>query len=660
MPTIHVNGEDIEIVSDSNWRSHVIPPSSNFNEEWSATGYMPRDWMRHPLGSFTGSVPLPKSMYFDEKQLREIFTEQKAKGTRLLDFINRAPHLWLRQPPTNYCFPSGTLVRMADGTNKPIQQIRVLDEVVTAEGRIGSVTQVMARRVKEPLYKMVCWGHSHLKATGAHPVLTKRGYVRMCDLIPGDKVAFTKYMPQSNSFILTGDLIHERNTVKQSRRVYRNYDRPYSVKRRESSVVGRAAGVVSPTQIPDIIELDYMFGRLVGLFLAEGHTTPLSAHWSLHARERDTLAKDIADALRSLGGDPQIKTRSANCIQVIVHGKGWAQLFESLCSRGSGQKHMHHSIASGPSDFLTGVLEGWMDGDRQLGNSAVSVSRELALNMFDIANAIGKMPILSTHIKAGARKDGINRLQAWKVGWGEGKHLNHGLSQDEKYMWRTVRRIEIDEQQFDGYVFNLEVEGDHSYVAEGVGVHNCWCYGVTHAVMIVRMMANHPFERLSPYSAACIIKNFKNVGGWGSQALTQIVKEGLATEFYWPMETPSMSQSECEAANMRAISQGRQYLESSRVDAAKHKVEEFYDIPDRDWLGKMSCIAHRFPVSCGYNWMGHQMCTVGGEVLPSGEIVCIEMDHYGKAGVPNYRTFTQSRGTPDDATVPVVSRLQVA
>lgn len=183
----------------------------------------------------------------------------------------------------------------------------------------------------------------------------------------------------------------------------------------------------------------------------------------------------------------------------------------------------------------------------------------------------------------------------------------------------------------------------------------CWCYAVVHGVMIVRWVAGLPWERLSPFSVAAIIKNFKNNGGWGSQALTHIVKHGVASEKFWPMEAPNMSSRERETANMSAIRDGRQYLESSRIDAAKHVITEFYELDDRDWLGKLSCLARRMPVPSGYNWMGHEMCSIRGVILPNGELGCEDMDHYGSGGKYNSRIMTEKKGTADDAVVPLVS-----
>lgn len=91
------------------------------------------------------------------------------------------------------------------------------------------------------------------------------------------------------------------------------------------------------------------------------------------------------------------------------------------------------------------------------------------MNMFDIANALGKMPIMSTHQRAHVPdRDGIYRKHAWKVGWGDRGKPNHGTEQNETHLFRKVRRI--DAEPFRGYVYNLLIEGDNSFIAEGVGV----------------------------------------------------------------------------------------------------------------------------------------------------------------------------------------------
>src|SRR3954470_12185684 len=73
------------------------------------------------------------------------------------------------------CLPPDARVLMADGSVKPISELRLLDEVVTAEGRTGRVLETTTRLHTDGLVNVRLWGHSHLRLTANHPVLTKRG-----------------------------------------------------------------------------------------------------------------------------------------------------------------------------------------------------------------------------------------------------------------------------------------------------------------------------------------------------------------------------------------------------------------------------------------------------------------------------------------------------
>lgn len=182
----------------------------------------------------------------------------------------------------------------------------------------------------------------------------------------------------------------------------------------------------------------------------------------------------------------------------------------------------------------------------------------------------------------------------------------------------------------------------------------CWCYAVIHAIMILRELSGEPFFRMSPYSVACIVKNFSNNGGWGSQANEQCVRAGVATEEFWPMEHPRMSSSERSSANMSAIRNGRQYLESSRANAALHRTVEFWDLKPRNWAEKIACLLIPMPVASGYNWMGHERCSIDACLMSNGDTGCVDLDSYTGNGKLDLKILASSRGAADDAVVPRV------
>jgi hypothetical protein len=363
------------------------------------------------------------------------------------------------------CLKPGTLIRMADGSHKPIDEVRLLDRVVTAEGRQGAVLATFVRFNADGMVKVALTGHRHLALTGNHPLLTSRGYVRADELRLGDEVALTKYLPATATTLETAHFL-----AALDRRV-----------RRDKRLVNTGGVITEVAAIPAEIPLTPGFGRLVGLFLAEGGTTANKVQWTFGGHERDTLVAETLELLRNeLGASGRIQERPNGAINVVLYGKHWRTLFERLFCHGPYDKRMPGALAAGPRAFLEGVWGGWIagDGHRQpdrLRTVAVTVSHGLAMDMYAIGQALGLRPTIELrrgkpNSAAAARRD------AWRLTISEGG-LSTRSRADTHHVWRKVAGLEHEE--WAGFVYNLEVEGDHSYVAEGVGVHNCVGFGIS-------------------------------------------------------------------------------------------------------------------------------------------------------------------------------------
>lgn len=373
------------------------------------------------------------------------------------------------------CFPAGTRVRMKDGSQKPIEKVGLLDEVLTAEGNVHKVRKCYAQKYKGDLVKLKLWGHSHLQITPHHEILTQRGYVPAEELISGDWVVIPRYKPSEIGVLQTEDHIRGEisNVVSRAGKAY---------------LIPSTDGTRWPggyKRVPDFLKLTPGLGRIIGLYLAEGHTTKAGrVCWSFNISEMDTLAAELVELLeQELGLKATIKIMNTRGTVALVYigGKLWARLFESLCGKWSYGKRIHSDLLCGPDEFLTSLFSGWIDGDGYVVKhtrgyiSGATVSHELALNMFDIANYLGYRPAL--RLQKPSKSGGIIRRPVWLI------KLSHMEEQDKKcsgpdyssledgMMWRKVR--ELKREPYYGDVFNLGVEGDNSYVAEGLGVHNC-------------------------------------------------------------------------------------------------------------------------------------------------------------------------------------------
>lgn len=391
--------------------------------------------------------------------------EEKLRGTLMPSW---------NQSSVGSCFPAGTLIRMADGCHKPIEQVVLLDEVLTAEGNTGRVTTTFVKEHKGEICTLVMWGHSHLKATPEHPILTKRGYVPVGEVVADDWVAMPRYVPERAGVVLPAEHVSKK-LFSQS-----------GSERKFHGVNGRGGPSVMTKALPDVIELNEDTGLIFGLFLAEGSCDRSRVVWTFNIDEKDTLAKDLSEAIkRQWDIDTHTQERGNNhTCKVVLYGTNWARMFDSLCSSGAGNKRMHPDLTSGPKDFLQSLWKGWLSGDgystRRDGkkNHGVTVSHSLALGMFSIGLAVGERPTIN--LSQPKLSHGVkSRQPRWDVKF-VAQEDTHSCEMDESCVWRRVRWV--NREDFDGWVYNFEVEGDNSYVAEGVGVHNCVAFGNGRAV----------------------------------------------------------------------------------------------------------------------------------------------------------------------------------
>lgn len=377
------------------------------------------------------------------------------------------------------CFPPGTLIRMADGSECPIEEVPLGSFVLTAEGNIGRVRAAFIRDEHEKLIRVGLIGHSGVLMTDEHPVLTKRGYVKAHELRLEDVVALPRYAPREErvaEYFETSAILNKRET------------RVHCGMRRMGHLAGRSEVTVKMTPIPETIILTERFGRLIGFFLAEGSVSSGKVILTFGSHEENTLVSEAVDLFSDLGVQARVQHRPNNSINVCVYGTAWSKLFQRLCGTGCGLKRLHPVLASGSVEFLTNVLDGWLAGDgyrsRRKGRNhdriaGTSVSKFLAMSMYDIANAIGRAPVI--RLERGKRNTYAgHRRDYYAVELSPDNASRAKCEETEKHVWRRVRSIS--EVQYDGPVYNLSVAGDESYVADGMGVHNCTGHAFSSAI----------------------------------------------------------------------------------------------------------------------------------------------------------------------------------
>lgn len=126
----------------------------------------------------------------------------------------------------------------------------------------------------------------------------------------------------------------------------------------------------------------------------------------------------------------------------------------------------------------------------------------------------------------------------------------------------------------------------------------CWAHSTTGGEIIMRAVQNQPYVPLSAYAVACVIKNFRDEGGWGALSLDFITTRGVPSSQFWPMQSMDRKNDNPQ----------------TWADAAKHKIIEGWvdlnaAVYDRDLTFDqvMTLLLSRTPVVVDYNWWSHSI-----------------------------------------------------
>jgi intein/homing endonuclease len=355
----------------------------------------------------------------------------------------------------DYCFPPGTPILLADGSTKNIEDINVGDEVLTHKGVGKPVTQLLPSRGPSVLVGIDAWGFLPVQATDNHPFLSAR---------PRKKKAREQSLQERLDWVHAGDL-----------------------------QVGDIVLCPLP-RLTDESPMDAAYGFLLGLYLAEGGvnfstgvTYPKSVRFTVHGSER-SLLEEAALAAKAMDPGCTEKYRAysdKNALELRINSRRVAEWLLQHGGRGSRTKSLSPAVWQMGQAFCHQVLRGWAVGDgsydERKGVLRVATSSlELAKQMQLLAACCGVVGSLHRY----ARRTNYGDQTIWYVSFSgdaalairEGRRQQEVAQQSKLFLWNgylatSIRKLTYEE--YDGPLYNFEVEDDHSYVAGSYAVHNC-------------------------------------------------------------------------------------------------------------------------------------------------------------------------------------------
>jgi pyruvate formate lyase activating enzyme len=237
--------------------------------------------------------------------------------------------------------------------------------------------------------------------------------------------------------------------------------------------------------IPASIPLDEDMARLLGLYCAEGSICSDRTRPNSHAlnfsfsRAETKLVDETVRLVQKCFGVKAARVRRATTLAVAVNKSSVALLFKSLAGKGAGAKHVPQMLFDAHRPVVRAFLDAYVEGDghryRNGKISVTTVSRQMAYDVAWLALKLGHLPSV---YDAPMAEQGViqNRpvkrsAHQYTVVWYENPDIRRKAIETEDFYLVPLRDISFVE--YDGDVYNMEVEEEHNYLAGFFLVSNC-------------------------------------------------------------------------------------------------------------------------------------------------------------------------------------------
>lgn len=389
----------------------------------------------------------------DKRDRSFVKTFGAVSATSLPDEFDVDAGLW--QPDQNAmalplgCFPAGTPILMEDFSYKDIDRVTVGDIVFTHKGNRRKVVTKYKRGWSGQMTSIKMKGDfREMVSTPEHPYFVVKKQRRN---------------RKDASWIKNEDMVMNIEEVEAK-----------EIKKGDYLVIPRLIQSKDKTLRAYEKEKDFLW--VLGLYSAEGSVSKYGVTFSLHAKE-DYYSKRVIEIMKPLGANVTSKVRpDRDTSRYIWLGKReWVSVFKELAGVYSDKKKIATRLMFLDPSLLMHLLDGLVDGDGHtrkrslMSSEVVSIgitSYELLVQMRLILIRNGIYP---TFYK---KKERDNRKQVWFLDYIKNPQRTTYIT-DDNYIYAQVQDVTTSPQTFERQVYNLEVEGDNSYIANGVAVHNC-------------------------------------------------------------------------------------------------------------------------------------------------------------------------------------------
>lgn len=340
------------------------------------------------------------------------------------------------------CFPAGVKVITINGC-KNIEDIHIGDDVLTHKNRYKKVVNIGGEKNKQ-LFILKAQGNLELKATGYHPF-----YVKKTRESSPEKI-------------------------------------------RLSEIDGGFVAVPINTKSIDVDTLTDEICWILGRYVADGHVRK-----DKRKERKDSYQYQL---ILSVGKDKveyvknKITSYNISCYEhtqsvyrIVISNKDLVNfVIDNKFGTSAETKTIPQFILDLPVNKLASFLDGYMSGDGcEIANSglysATTVSESLAISLRE---AIQKVYSVGCRLYFNKTKDKhiiqgreVNQRDTYIVRFVPDTNRKHFWFIEDNKVWYPIKYVSPTDEYAD--VYNIEVDEDHTYTANGIVCYNCQDFSIS-------------------------------------------------------------------------------------------------------------------------------------------------------------------------------------
>lgn len=408
--------------------------------------------MRHFGASYTNCLADYTGQGFDQIQecINLIKTDPHSRRI-IINLWNAAEINKMSLPP---CFLPGTLVLTNRGYIE-IENVVKKDLLLSHTGIMRKINKLYKTQYDGKIYNIKTEYHPHIiKCTPEHPFFVKKSVDSDTEWVNADKL-------KPNYFI--GCPINKNEIIPTF---------SYTMTQRKRN------GEPLENQIQltlDNEEYWFMMGYYVGDGWLDWNGSKYRFYFVFNENDMKTSYLRIREIVKL----SEVKTSSTGCRKFEGRKFDWWNLLQNFGHLAHGKK-IPEWVQDAPKKFIRKFIEGYIAADGCKTNpdkliNATTVSPHLAFGFQRLFLKLGRITSVryyhmpETHVIQGRI---VNQRNLYVVD----KNLNDSKYRksfiEGDYAWFNIYSIEEDNVD-DEYVYNFDVETDHSYIVENLATHNC-------------------------------------------------------------------------------------------------------------------------------------------------------------------------------------------